>query len=68
VLAAHSLTVAVAALRALFIGLGTAAVVIGAAQIFRTLQMVVAGNADDVIRRAGLLIGIGAALLTAAFF
>jgi hypothetical protein len=54
--------------RSLLIAFGTSGVVIGATQIARTLRLgALTTNADDVIRRGGITIGVGAALLYAAF-
>ena len=49
-----------------FVGVTGAA--IGGIQVARTLQLgPLATNADDVIRRSGITIGVGAAFLFAAF-
>ncbi len=55
-------------LRLVTVAVGVAVVVIGGTQIGRTLSLGrAATNADDVILRGGILIGVGAALLYATF-
>jgi len=54
-------------LRSFMFGLGVTFAIIGSTQLLRTLMLgAIVTNANAVIRRSGVIIGIGAAFLFAA--